>query len=317
MTKRNKISSYFQKNGLADKDPTVNNNDKNSPLTQYSKYRLYDSPDLNHNTVLEIHPSLISNWKFHDRPEDELGDIEALADDIKAIGQQQPCIVRPLKNMGEQKYEIIAGERRWRASLLANISLKVIVKDIDDLTAALIQIAENENRKNLSDFAKAKSLQLLMQNSIVSQNDLVVKLKKSKQYISSLLSYTKIPTNVYDAIGNFSNVSASLAEKIKQLSFKGEIYQDAIIQLRNKIVKGTLGKTSLERAVNQIINKESTFLKKINTKDGNHVFSIQYTNKSILSIHFTKFARESLCKNLDTKNPDNKLIREIMQIIET
>ena len=319
MTKKKKISSYFKDRNITYGDNAIMSNNKNTNVTQqYSNHHLYDSPDIDYNTVLEIDPSLISNWEFHDRPEDELGDIEALSNDMKTIGQQQPCIVRLLQknpNKGEAQYEIIAGERRWRDSILANISLKVIVKKIDDSTAALIQIAENENRKNLSDFARANSLQKLIDNNILRQIDLVSKLNKSKQYISTLLSYQKIPINVSHSIGNFTRVSASLAEKIKQLSLKGEHYQNAIIELGDKIRKGKLGKASLEAAVLKKINNDKTMIKRIHNKDGEHIFSFQYYKKSIASIQFTKIGRNKLLNNVNIGEDNNELVDALKTIL--
>jgi ParB family chromosome partitioning protein len=318
MTKKKKISSYFKDRNITCDDNAIISNNKNKTVTQkYSKHHLYDSPDFDHNTVLEIDPSLVSNWKFHDRPKEELGDIEALSSDMKTIGQQQPCIVRLLhKNIGEGvKYEIIAGERRWRASILANIPLKVIVKEIDDSTAALIQIAENENRKNLSDFARANSLQTLISNNILRQIDLVSKLNKSKQYISALLSYQKIPFNVSRSIGNFTNVSASLAEKIKQLSFKGENYQNAIIELGDKISQGKFGKSSLESAVLKKINNNKTMIKRIHNKNGEHIFSVQYYKKSIAGIQFTKIGRNKLLNNISIEEDNNELVNALKVLL--
>ncbi|MBY0580267.1 MAG: ParB/RepB/Spo0J family partition protein [Rickettsiales bacterium] len=319
MTKKKKISSYFEKHNILSRNDDIKLENKNDTTTikKYSKYHLYDSPDTNDTVVLEINPSLVSNWKFHDRPEEELGNIEALANDIKTIGQQQPCIVRLLQNNPgiEKKYEIIAGERRWRASMLANIPLKVIVKELDDSTAALIQIAENENRKNLSDFARASSLEKLISNNILRQIDLVSKLNKSKQYISSLLSYKKIPTNVYQSIGNFTKVSASLAEKIKQLSLKGEDYQKAIIDLGDRISQGKFGKSSLESAILKKINNDKKMTKKIHNQNGRHIFSLLYYKKTITSIQFTKIGRNQLLNNINVEDDDNELINTLKNIL--
>merc|ERR1712224_1072207 len=106
-------------------------------------------------------------------------------------------------------------ERRWRAALSTQINLKVVVKSLNDFNTALIQIMENDNKKNLSDFAKARSLLLLIDDYLLNQNDLVLKIDKSKQYISALF-----------------------AAKIKQLCFKGENYNETIMSLKVKIIEG-------------------------------------------------------------------------------
>ena len=292
MCKRKKISKYFEKDNRSLKSE---NSIEISNNKSYSQYHLYDSPDLKSSTVSDINPKYIVNWKFHDRPESKLGDIQDLADDMRSIGQQQPCIVRLMHDIGSydiQKYEIIAGERKWRAALLAQVNLKVIVKILDNFGAALAQVAENDNKKNLSDFAKAKSLQSLTDNNILNQNDLVLKLNKNKQYISTLLSYKKIPAKVYDAIGDFSQVSASLAEKIKQLCFKGEDYEEAIISLKDKIIKGKIEKSVLKK-----VQDIMCCTKKIQSGNGRYLFSGKYDNHVISNIHFNKRTREKLKNN--------------------
>ena len=116
-----------------------------------------------------VDPNEICNWDFHDRPESELGDIDALANDFVKVGQQQPCLIRPSHNT-DSCYELIIGERRWRAAKLAQIELKVIIKDISDSDAALVQAAENENRVDLSDYAKGMSYSKLIDSGVIKHN---------------------------------------------------------------------------------------------------------------------------------------------------
>src|ERR1700677_454973 len=94
--------------------------------------------------IIKIDPIQIMNWENNDRPENELGDIDAFAKELAEVGQQVPCIVRKK----DDKYELIAGERRWRAALKARILLKVIVQNLTDQEATICQIAENTNRKD-------------------------------------------------------------------------------------------------------------------------------------------------------------------------
>ena len=89
--------------------------------------------------------------------------------------QQQPCIVREL--IAGQKYELIAGERRWRAAKLLNQDLKVIISTLTDSEAALVQAAENNNRLNLSDYAKGQSYASLIKNGVLKQKDLITTIK--------------------------------------------------------------------------------------------------------------------------------------------
>jgi ParB family chromosome partitioning protein len=207
------------------------------------------------NNVLLVDPKKIQNWSFHDRPEAELGDIQSLAKEFKDpnIGQQQPCIVRPIKS-DTYNYEVIAGERRWRAALLANINLAVIVKDLDDSKAAYCQIAENHNRKDLSEYSIGMSLATLIEHNFLKQKDLQEKFNLSAVQINRYLSFSQLTSEMKEAIGELNLVSARTAAEIRSLWKKGSIYQDALIQLGEKIATGKLGEKLLKREIDKIIN---------------------------------------------------------------
>lgn len=126
------------------------NLDGKAELVKHSQYHV------NAETILQIDPQDAQNWQFNDRPSNELGDIESLAEEFKQIGQQLPCIARPSRDP-QYKYEIIAGELRWHAAKLAEVKLKIIVRELTDTEAAIVQTSENLKRKSLSDYASGVS----------------------------------------------------------------------------------------------------------------------------------------------------------------
>lgn len=301
------------------------------------KYRAWDSPqikedeaqkplktadtstteraDIISDEVIYVDPNSIVNWEFHDRPESELGDIAGLANEFKTVGQQQPCIVRALNKSSDQ-YELIIGERRWRAALLSGVKLHLIVKDLTDNQAALAQAAENENRKDLSEYAKGISYSKLIDAGVIKQSDLVEKLGRTKQYISALMSYSKIPLIVLNAIGNCSSLSASSAEKIKRLCDKGEQYVEALISIADRLRTSKMGPKGIEAAVEAIINKkepEKNLIKKIITNDGRHVFTWRDDNNKLPSIHFPKQIGHFL---LSGKIGLDELSDDILELLE-
>jgi ParB family chromosome partitioning protein len=268
--------------------------------------------------LLLVKTSEIINWEFHDRPKSELGDIPALADDFKNVGQQQPCIVRPTSSTSKYKYELIIGERRWRAARLADIDLKVIVKyDMSDTNAALAQAAENDNRIGLSDYAKGLSFSRLIEDKIIKQKDLIDTLGKSKQYISALLSYSKIPTDVINAIGDMSKVKYFAAEKIKQLSLKGDRHQSALIEIGKIISDKGLSSLAIEKEVNKILSgatKETSVLNsKVLSRDGRHLFTWRKDNNDMPSLHFPK---QIISLINDNKIDFNELTKSFMDVVE-
>lgn len=234
--------------------------------------------------ILSISTSKIDRWKYKDRPDNEIGDIDSLANEFSTLGQQQPCVVRKKPN---GRYELLIGERRWHAAKKAQTKLKVICVELSDSDAALAQIAENDSRKDLSDYAKGISLSKLINSGVIQQKDLTNKLGKTKQYISALLSFSKIPPEIVDAISDMSKVSAKTAERIKQLSSKGEPYINGIIHLADKIREGKVGSKKLSEMLDKRINKESTDTEKFYIK-GKHVGTMRLDNNSSPSYHIPK-----------------------------
>ena len=254
--------------------------------------------NLGDNRILSIETDRIKNWIYHDRPENELGDIEQLAKEFIDIGQQQPCIVRAIPN--SPNYELIAGERRWHAAKKANIKLNVIVKELDDQNSAIIQASENASRKNLSDYARGMSYTKLINDNIINQSELSNKLNISRQKMSKLLSYTKIPTVIITAVDDWSQVSCDTAEKIKQLSSKGENYINALIQFAEKIRDASIGMKKIEQLVLQKISLPDTPEKRSQkecSSDGRHLFTWRTDNNNSPSLHFPKDISQNFMKD--------------------
>ena len=262
-------------------------------------------------SVIDIDIDELQNWEMHDRPENELGDIEKLAEEMKTMGQIQPCIVRPINIASNTKikYELIAGERRWLAAKFASIKLKVLVKDLSDNEAALIQVSENSSRKDLSDYAKGMSYAKLREKGILTQSDLTDKLKISKQQVSRLLSFRNIPQEIIEAIGDMSKVSARTAEQIKQLSSKGDDYIDIIKKYALQISQGNVGQFKLLKLVEKQIDKEyvQKDTNKVFSKRGQHLYtwtfdgqvsSIRFAQHISDKIHRKESKKEVLCKIL-------------------
>lgn len=283
--------------------------------TSYSHHNAFDKPDFLFSTedceqVLLIDTDKIENWLHSDRPESELGDIKSLSNDFKLIGQQQPCIVRPhpIKN---NYYELIAGERRWKAAELIGIKLKVISKNLSNKEAALIQASENLSRKNLSDYAKGMSYAKLIDQGILQQKDLTDILKISKQQVSRLLSFSKIPPIVMEEIVDMSKISARTAEQIKQTCSKGEEYIKIVLHNAHLLRKGKIGASKLI----DIINKSTQGIQnnvKILDKSNRHLFSWNNShNKWSIALS------EDISNLLSIEKIQlNKLTEEIKNIIE-
>lgn len=126
--------------------------------------------------------------------EDELVD---LANSIREKGIVQPIIVREINSNGS--YEVIAGERRWRAAQIAQLdNVPAIVKTLSDDDALEIAIIENVQRSNLNPIDEAAGYQRLIDIYNYTQEDLAKVIGKSRSYIANILRLNNLPTKVKD-----------------------------------------------------------------------------------------------------------------------
>lgn len=129
-------------------------------------------------------------------------DAEALADlsaSIRAKGVLQPLIVRPAAVVGE--YEIVAGERRWRAAQMAQLhELPAIVRDLDDTEVLEIAIIENIQRADLNAIEEAMGFRQLMDRFGHTQERIAQALSKSRSHIANLLRLLTLPDLVQDMV---------------------------------------------------------------------------------------------------------------------
>ncbi len=127
-------------------------------------------------------------------------ELEELAESIKARGVVQPIIVRPANEPGGG-YEIIAGERRWRAAQQAALhDVPVIVRDLSDQQALEIAIIENVQRADLNAVEEAAGYRQLIEAYQYTQEDLAGIVGKSRSHLTNTLRLLKLPESVQDLI---------------------------------------------------------------------------------------------------------------------
>lgn len=129
-------------------------------------------------------------------------ELHDLASSIRQHGIVQPVVVR---TVSADRYEIIAGERRWRAAQLAGlIEIPVIVRDVDDKTALEIAIVENVQRADLNPLEEALGYEQLIAEHGYTQNDLGEIIGKSRSHVANSLRLLKLPEPVRDMLAGGS-----------------------------------------------------------------------------------------------------------------
>jgi ParB family chromosome partitioning protein len=133
-------------------------------------------------------------------------ELKELADSIKQHGVIQPIVVRPVRG-AQDRFEIIAGERRWRASQAAGLhEVPIVPVDVSDSDALEIAIVENVQREDLNAMEEAQGYHALANEFKRSQEDIARIVGKSRSHIANMMRLTKLPAEVqaYIAQGQLS-----------------------------------------------------------------------------------------------------------------
>ncbi|WP_326717143.1 ParB/RepB/Spo0J family partition protein [Vagococcus jeotgali] len=190
---------------------------------------------------------------------DEKG-LQELANSIKQSGVFQPIIIRKSEIKG---YEIIAGERRFRASKLAGKeTIPAIVRDFNEASMMQIAVLENLQREDLNPLEEAEAYDMLMKNLKLTQVELAEQLGKSRPYIANYLRLLTLPKVVKDLV---QQEALSMGQARTLLALKRK---EDIIILANRAVKEGLTVRQLEQIVNQMndVDKDNKKEKKLTTQ---------------------------------------------------
>jgi len=137
--------------------------------------------------------------RFNPRRDFAPEQLDELAASIRERGLVQPLVVRPLK--GGEQYEIVAGERRWRAAQRANLhAVPVVVRTLTDKQAIEIAIIENVQREDLNAIEEGEGYRVLMKGHDYTQEDLAKVIGKSRSHLANTLRLLKLPKSVQDFV---------------------------------------------------------------------------------------------------------------------
>ena len=138
---------------------------------------------------------LIQRGKYQPRVDMHTESLEDLASSIRAQGVVQPIVVRPLADPG--RYEIIAGERRWRAAQIAGLQeIPAIVRDVPDRAAIAMSLIENIQRENLNPLEEANALQRLIDEFAMTHQQAAEAVGRSRAAVSNLLRLLELAADV-------------------------------------------------------------------------------------------------------------------------
>ena len=144
---------------------------------------------------------LLQRGGYQPRMDFEKDAMQELADSIKAQGVLQPVMVRPLDDSG--KFEIIAGERRWRAAQLAGLhEIPAVVRKLDDRTAMCIALIENIQREDLNPLEHARGLSRLSEEFDMTHDNIAESVGRSRSAVTNMLRLLELTDEVKHLLEN-------------------------------------------------------------------------------------------------------------------
>jgi len=189
--------------------------------------------------ISEIEPKNDQPRKYFDEEA-----LHALADSISQHGLLQPIIVRPTDS---DFYQILAGERRWRASKLAGLTeVPVVIMEADALKSAEISIIENVQRENLNALEEAQAYASLMKEFDLTQEEVSQKVGKSRSAIANTMRLLELPEEVLELL-QVGDISAGHARALLGLKDK-----EIIVDTANKILIRSLSVRDTETLVKKL-----------------------------------------------------------------
>lgn len=205
--------------------------------------------------ILKINPSECVPWGYADRPLDEMGNIPELAKSMREFGQQQPVLLRKTSSTNSnKKYEVIFGNRRWRAAEHAGLELDAVIKEVSDQDASLYQKQENENRQDLSDYSRAKSYKAQIDGGVFTdEKALADYLGMSKQTLNDIMAFVRVPQILVDEIPNFPKVSIKMANMLAKFSKDNDVLK-VLIELGQDISDKKITTSNLEKKIREYLS---------------------------------------------------------------
>lgn len=191
--------------------------------------------------VTDIHPN-----RKQPRTDFDEYDMEELVHSVKEIGVLQPIVVRPSRESGAQKYELIMGERRWRATQRAGLTtIPAIIRDTQDGDLLRDALLENLHRSQLNPIEEAAAYQQLLEEFGTTQEQLAQRIGRSRPQISNTIRLLKLPALVQCRVAA-GTISSGHARALLGLKKAADIEN-----LAQKIVNEGLSVRAVEELVSQ------------------------------------------------------------------
>lgn len=234
--------------------------------------------------------------RFQPRIKFKEENINELADSIKEHGVIQPIVVRKISD----KYEIIAGERRYKASILAGkTTIPAIVTNLDDKNSAEVALIENVQRQNLTPIEEAISYKKILDMGYINQTDLAEKLGKTQSTIANKLRLLNLDEEVQESLLN-EKISERHARSLLKLE------KNEQVEMLNRIINERMTVRKTDEEINKLLNRKSS--------NPNEILKEDQTIEIPILNQINKNKDNSEIEVLDFDLNENEVVKEDNQV---
>ena len=252
--------------------------------------------------LMQMQLDQLQRGQFQPRSKFDGSKLDELTRSIASQGVIQPLVVRKVT---ENKFEIIAGERRWRAAKQAGLNeVPVVVRDIDDQVALAIALIENIQRESLTPIEEAKALSKLIQDFKMTHEEISQVVGRSRSAVSNLLRLLKLSDAVKALLEN-GDIEMGHARTLLPLP------DDLQIKLAQEVATRELSVRQTEVLVRQALNPNQKNIKKTNPQWLEMTESISKRFNSKAEIKPGKGDAGKIIIHFDSKESLNDIFKKI------
>jgi len=208
----------------------------------------------------ELPVELLQRGQYQPRVDIRQDTLEDLASSIRAQGVVQPIVVRPIgKEGGTQRYEIVAGERRWRAAQMAGLAdIPAVVKDIPDDAAIAMALIENIQREDLNPLEEARALDRLIREFDLTHAEAAEAVGRSRAAVSNLLRLQDLSDKVLPMLElrqlemGHARALLGISNAVQQLDAARQVVKKGLsVRETERLVKHMLDNSGSKKPVKQ------------------------------------------------------------------
>jgi ParB family chromosome partitioning protein len=223
------------------------------PVVAVSRPESADSAETGNDGLKNLPVEHLQRGQFQPRVDMRQDSLQELADSIKEQGIVQPIVARPISKKGaSQRYEIIAGERRWRAAQMAGLAtIPAIIKDVPDESAIAMSLIENIQRENLNPLEEARALDRLIVEFDLTHAEAAKAVGRSRASVSNLLRLQDLSDKVKPLL---EDRRLEMGHARALLGISNATQQ---LDAARKVVKKGLSVRDTEKLVRRILDSDS------------------------------------------------------------